>query len=154
VDDVAGIGAHYALFNETIRIARAEGLEGVIEAAKANPSFADNPAAGPWAQRLHDEPPFRDALRSLGRELYITLVVDFRDGVFPSGRRFFSVNDVAISRIGAPLLVVPGDDALHPTAVGEALGRTARRAQVLKAGSASDLRERLRGFFDGYADPP
>ena len=109
----------YNAFNETIRVARADGLGGVVSAAARNPSFTDNPAAGPWARRLHDDPSFCDALRSLGRENYIALVVDFRDGIWPWNRRYFSVNDVAVARIEVPMLVFSGNDLRHPRGVGQ-----------------------------------
>jgi pimeloyl-ACP methyl ester carboxylesterase len=134
VDESNELGDHYRIFNETIRIARAEGLDGVIAAACENPCFSDNPAGGPWAQRLHDEPAFRDALRSLGREMYIALVVDFRDGMFPAGRRFFSINDVAVTRIQAPLHVVPGDDRRHPASIARAIANMAPHAECAETG--------------------
>ncbi len=145
------IDAYYARFNETIRVARADGLEAVIEAAIANGCFAEHPAAGPWAQRLHDEPPFRDALRSLGRETYITLVVDFRDGFCPWGRRYFSLNDAAVNRPGAPFAVLPGADRLHPPGVAAALGAELRSAETLPAGmQGAALTEALVAFFTAH----
>lgn len=114
LDETNTLDVFYAVFNETIRIARADGLDGVLAAALENPSFIENPGAGPWAQRLHDDPDFRDTLRSLGRETYIALVVDFRDGVCPWGQRWFSINDLALERIEAPLLALPGNDPAHP----------------------------------------
>jgi len=108
---------YYDLFRDTIRIARSDGLEGVVAAAVAEPDFITHPGGGPWAQRLHDETQFRDALRSLGRETYISLIVDFRDGIFPWGQACFSLTDQAIERIRTPVLVVAGDDSIHPEGV-------------------------------------
>lgn len=131
LDGSNALGDHFRVFNETIRVARAEGLEGVIAAAREHACFIEHPAGGPWAQRLHDEPAFCDALRSLGRELYIALVVDFRDGMFPAGRRFFSVNDVALSRIRAPMLIVPGATRLEPAGVASAIAEQAPCAECI-----------------------
>ena len=156
VDATNTMDAFYEVFNETIRVARAEGLEGVLNAAQNpalnSPTFIDNPAAGPWAQRLHDEPAFRDALASLGRETYIALVVDFRDGVCPWGQRCFSVNDVALERINAPLLVLPGSDLCHPTGLAQMIGAEVPNARCLDmdarvAEKLPGTLETIRGFL-------
>ena len=152
VDDSNRLGDHYQVFNETIRVARAEGLEGVIAAARKNGCFVDNPAGGPWAARLHDEPAFRDALRSLGREMYIALVVDFRDAMFPPERQIFSINDVALSRIRAPLLVAGGSSICAPASVARAIAAKAQRAEYVGPEvSGSALVEKIRSFFSAGA---
>jgi len=142
-----GPGPHYQLFNPTIRTVRADGLEGVIDAAKRNPVFIDNPAAGPWCQRLHDEPLFRDTLRSLTRERYVTLVVDFRDGFVPPGRRLFSINDVSVARISAPMLILQGNDARHPRDVTDSLLADARNGRALNLDNAEPTAQ-IRDFFE------
>ena len=144
------IGTYYAPFNETIRLARAEGIGAVLDAALANPHFDENPAAGPWAQRLHDDPGFRDALMRLGRETYITLVVDFRDGLVPWGRRFFSVTDPAVGRIRPPLLVAPGNDALHPQGLAESFARDATAVEVVDDRSNGNLVAAVVSFLERH----
>ena len=130
-DATNSMGTYYAKFNETLRVCRSEGLDAVVAAAKQNGRFVDNAAGGPWSQRLHDQDAFAGAVRSLGREGYIALVVDFRDGIWPVGSEFFSVNEVAVKRIGQPLLILPGNDELHPTGVAERLGALALNAETL-----------------------
>ena len=147
----AGIGDYYNIFNDTIRMARAEGLAGVVEAALANPSFVDNPAAGPWARRLHDEAAFREMLLGLSREMYIALVVDFRDGMFPWGVPHFSVNNVALERMRVPALVIAGDDVLHSQAAADALCANLGTAQQLTSAHNVDLKQ---GIGDFLADHP
>lgn len=145
----------YNLFSETIRVARADGLEGVLAAAMANPDFDANPAAGPWAQRLHDDPGFRGALQSLGRETYIALVVDFRDGVWPWYQPCFAINDVALQRIRTPLLVAPGDDPLRPAGIAETICSRAPNARPLPLASGGgvslELGASIRQFFEANA---
>ena len=131
LDHTNSMDTFYTMFNETIRITRAEGLEAVIAAANQNPRFSDNHAGGPWSQRLKDQPGFDTALKTLGREGYIALVVDFRDGIWPWQSRFVSVNEVAISRMPHPMMVLPGSDAFHPTSIGEAIAETAPHATLL-----------------------
>jgi len=149
LDDDNSIDVYYGMFNETIRIARAEGLDGVIEAAAKNPVFADNPAAGPWCQRLFAEPGFPAALRSLGREGYITLMVDFRDGVFPWGRRYFSVNELAANRTSVPILIAPGSDELHPPGLAARLKDNGVNTGICEAdrGNPGDLIDEIRQFL-------
>jgi len=128
----------FETFNETMRVARAGGIEAVIDAAERDPDFIANPAAGPWAARLNAQTAFRDTLRSLGRESYIALVVNCRDGFFPWDARYFAVNDVGVSRISRPLLVVStaGDGAV----AGDIVTRC-RRASAGTDGSAAEIRE-------------
>lgn len=149
LDDANTMDIYYEVFNETIRIARAEGLDGVIKAAENNPVFVDNPQAGPWCQRLHDEPGFSDALRSLGREGYITLIVDFRDGVFPWEKRYFSVNELAANRTSVPMLVAPGNDELHPRGLATRLKENAVNADICAAGrdNPDELITEIREFL-------
>jgi len=162
VDATNTMDAFYEVFNETIRVARADGLDGVLSAAHNaalnSASFIDNPAAGPWAERLHSDPAFRDALRSLGRETYIALVVDFRDGVWPWGQRCFSVNDVALERINAPLLVLPGRDLCHPTGLAQTICAEVPNARCLDIDARVEEKlpgtlEAIRGFLQEHARP-
>ena len=148
LDTTNSMDTFFNMFNETIRTARAEGLDAVVQAAIENPDFCEGSAAGPWAQRLHDDTSFRDTLRSLGRETYIALVVDFRDGIWPWSRRFFSVNDVAVGRNQAPLLVFPGDDPVHPAGVGQTIATDAPQASssALNARAADTLAATLESI--------
>lgn len=145
LDGNNAIGDYYARFNDTIRLARAEGLDAVLDAAQQNARFDQNPPAGPWAQRLHDDAGFREAVRRLGRETYITMVVDFRDGMIPWGRRYFAVSDPTVGRMQPPLLVLPGSDALHPKGVGEGIAEAAAHATLLD--NERGIAEATRAFL-------
>ena len=106
----ASLDELYAPFAETVRLARADGMDAVLAAAEAGGTFADNPAAGPWINRLSKDAGFRAAVRRLGREAYITHVVDFRDGLYPWTDTYFALSDVAVERIRLPVAVAAGDD--------------------------------------------
>jgi pimeloyl-ACP methyl ester carboxylesterase len=149
LDDSNTMDIYYGMFNDTIRTARADGLQGVIAAAESSPIFVNNTAAGPWCQRLHDEPGFSAALRSLGREGYISLVVDFRDGVFPWGKRYFSVNELAVARTSVPILIAAGNDELHPAGVAVRLKDNAMNASISDAtrDSSGELLIEIRQFL-------
>ena len=131
LDESNTMDTFYDMFNDTIRIARASGIEAVIDAALENEIFMLQNAGGPWAQRLHDDEEFRGALRELRRESYIALVVDFRDGIWPWNPPYFSVNEVAVQRMTTPMLVLPGSDAFHPTGVGQRICADAVNASCL-----------------------
>jgi pimeloyl-ACP methyl ester carboxylesterase len=133
LDDSNTMDIFYGMFNDTIRCARAEGLQGVIANVQSSPIFVNNTAAGPWCQRLHDEPGFSAALLSLGREGYISLIVDFRDGVFPWDKRYFSVNELAVARSSVPILIAPGSDEVHPAGLAARLKENAVNARICDA---------------------
>ncbi|MDZ7728140.1 MAG: alpha/beta hydrolase [Dehalococcoidia bacterium] len=131
------MGPFYGMFDETMRLARAEGLEAVIAAARTNPSFRENPAAGPYARLLHDGDDFvAEALRK-GRERYITRVVRFRDGMWPADSAYFSVPEAWLPSCETPLLVIPGNDERHPAFIGERIANEAPHGQLLRV-SADD----------------
>ena len=131
LDETNSPETFYEMFNPTIRLCRAESLEAVIEAAQRDPIFMQNNAAGPFAQRIHDEPLFAEALRSIRREGYIALVVEFRDGMWPIGSPYFAVNEVAVQRTYSPMLVIPGADPFHPTGIGHRICNEAPSARCL-----------------------
>ena len=102
LDESNSMDTFYDMFNDTIRVTRADGLDAVIAAAMEQPLFMMNNAGGPWAQRLHDDEVFQGALLSLRREAYIALVIDFRDGIWPPTPPYFTVNEVAVQRCLSP----------------------------------------------------
>jgi hypothetical protein len=75
------------MFHETMRLARAEGVEAVVKAAQENPLFVMNNAAGPFSALLHASEEARAEVIDMGRERYIQLIVEFRDGIWPANLR-------------------------------------------------------------------
>ena len=138
LDETNSPETFYEMFNPTIRLARAEGLEAVIEAARRDPIFMQNNEAGPFAQRIHDEPLFAEAALRLRREGYIALVVEFRDGMWPDRPPYFAVNEVSVRRARAPMLVLPGADPFHPTGIGRKICNDAPDARCLDVDARSD----------------
>lgn len=130
------LGDFLGQFDEAMRLPRAEGLKGVVAEAEREPRFARNPGAGPFARSLRDDQSFRDRILALRRERYIAEVVRFRDGVWPQGPTWFSVSDEQVAQLEAPLLVLPGDDVLHPEGAAKRLSATASRARLLEADHA------------------
>jgi pimeloyl-ACP methyl ester carboxylesterase len=131
LDETNSLGTFYAMFDETMRLARAEGVEAVVRAAQENPLFVVNNAAGPFAQRLHDDPAFRDEVRGMTVERYVALIVRFRDGIWPANPPLFTVSKDWLRNCPAPLLVLPGSDPFHPTGIAHLICRTAPQATCL-----------------------
>ena len=144
------------MFDETMRLARAEGMDAVVRATEANPLFVANNAAGPFAQRIHDDPAFREEVRRMTVESYVALIVRFRDGIWPANPPFFTVSAEWMARCPAPLLVLPGSDPFHPTGIARLICRTAPRARCLDVDcrSPEKLRETIaaiRAFLREHA---
>ena len=52
LDETNNLGVFYAMFNETMRVARAEGMAAVVKLAQENSLFVMNNGAGPFAPRI------------------------------------------------------------------------------------------------------
>lgn len=142
----------YVLFQETLRMARADGLAAVLEAARRNPRFDENPVAGPYAQRLCDDEGFAKETLDKGRERYAVRIVRFRDALWPDETVLLSVPEDWLSACSAPLLVLPGGDALHPRAIPEAIAAQASDARLLEADPASpEAQKAVREFLLAHA---
>ncbi|MFF5449575.1 alpha/beta fold hydrolase [Streptomyces sp. NPDC012888] len=150
-DAVNTLGTFFTEFDEAMRHVRAAsfddpetmGLRAVVEAAVREPRFSRNPAAGPFAQRLADDPEFREEFLKFTRESYVTRLVRFRDGFRPDGSAYFSVPEEWMARFPAPLLVLPGGDERHPEGLAKRLGAEVPRVRLVDAGF--DAPERVAG---------
>ena len=138
----------YTLFYETVRLARDEGLEAVIEAARRNPRFDENPAGGPYALRLVDDEGFAKETLEKGRERYAVRVVRFRDGIWPADTSYFSVPESWVPDCPVPLLVLPGHDARHPPGLAARIASEAPRGRLLDTSNGSSRTlAGIRGFL-------
>lgn len=142
LDDTNTPSTFYAMFNETMRLARAEGMAAVVAAARENPLFVMNNGAGPFSQRIHDDPAFAAEIERMPVESYVALIVRFRDGIWPAGSPYFTVPPQWMAACPAPLLVLPGSDPFHPTGIALRICREAPRARCLDVDCRSP--EKLR----------
>ena len=131
LDHTNSLGTFYAMFNETMRVARSEGLAAVAKASETNGLFVVNNAAGPFCQRLHDDAAFRAELAEMTVEGYVALIIRFRDGMWPNSPPYFTVSEAGMKAFPVPQLVLPGSDAFHPTSIGERICREAPEAHCL-----------------------
>ncbi|GAA2448263.1 3-oxoadipate enol-lactonase [Streptomyces pulveraceus] len=134
LDDSNTLGTFLGEYDEAMRLARAEGLEGVIAAAEAQARFTGGSGVGPYAARLNADPAFRDEILTLRRERYIVSVVRYRDGVWPQGSAYFSVPEEWMTGFPSPLLILPGNDPLHPEGVAKRLASEVPDARLLDTG--------------------
>lgn len=154
-DESNTLGTFFHPFDEAMRWARAEGVAGVVAAAVENGRFDVNPGAGPFAQRLHDDPAFRDEIAAVRRENYIASLVRFRDGLWPDGSCWFSVPEDFPARLTAPLLVLPGDAPDRPAGIAKRLAAEAPQARLLPAGFDAPERQEqtvadIAAFLDAH----
>ena len=131
LDETNSLATFFAMFDESMRLPRAEGMEGVVRAALENPRFMTNNGAGPFAPRIHADPAFREQIRAMTVESYVALLVRFRDGVWPDNPPYFTVSEEWMRRCPAPMLVLPGSDPFHPTGIAERICREAPSARCL-----------------------
>ncbi|MGE0597925.1 MAG: alpha/beta fold hydrolase [Dehalococcoidia bacterium] len=131
LDESNDIEVFYKMFHETMRLARADGVEAVAKAAQENPMFVMNNGAGPFAPLLAASQEARDELVHMGRERYIALIVEFRDGIWPLNAPYFTVSEEWMCSMRTPVLVLPGRDAFHPTGVAQKICREAPNARCL-----------------------
>jgi pimeloyl-ACP methyl ester carboxylesterase len=153
LDETNNLGVFFAMFNETMRLARSEGVAAVAKAAQENPLFALNNAGGPFAPRLAADEAFRAEMSKMPVESYVALTVRFRDGMWPDNPPYFTASPDWLRSCQAPMLVAPGNDPFHPHGIGERIGREAPNATVLpfpwndperRADYISGVREFLR----------
>ena len=140
LDETNSLSTFYRMFDGAMRLARAEGMDGVVRAALVNPRFVENNGAGPFAPRIQADREFREQVRALPVEQYIALLVRFRDGVWPPHPPYFTVSDGWMRRCPAPLLVLPGSDPFHPTGIAQRICREAPDARCLDLDCRSDAK--------------
>lgn len=131
LNETNNVGVFYAMFNETMRVAKAEGMKAVTAAAIQNSLFMANNAAGPFAPRIANDPAFRAEIEAMAPEDYVALVVAFRDGMWPDKPPYFTATPEWMQSCTTPMLVAPGNDPFHPRGIGERIAREAPNATML-----------------------
>lgn len=131
LDESNNLAVFYRMFDETMRLARDKGMQGVIEAAMAQPIFALGNGGGPFSQRIHDDAAFRNQIASMTVESYVALIVRFRDGIWPPEPPYFTVPAAWMPTCPAPMIVLPGSDPFHPTGIAHRLCREVPKSVCL-----------------------
>jgi pimeloyl-ACP methyl ester carboxylesterase len=156
LDGVNTRATFFAMFAPTVALARASGMQAVVDAAGRLPVFMANNAAGPFAARIAADSAFRAAVLALDPVEYERLIHAYDDQMWGAGGAFMSVEDSFIPECPAPLLVLPGLDEFHPTALAERLCREAPRATCLPPACRTPenlpaTRQRIREFLRAHA---
>lgn len=146
----------FAMFAPTIEAARQGGMQAVVDAALQNPTFMANNTAGPFAARIAADPVFREQVLALDPAGYERLIHAYDDQLWGARVPYMSVEESFVPTIEAPLLILPGTDAFHPTALAERLCREARNATCLPADCRSpekieQTKRRIRAFLREHA---
>jgi len=146
----------FAMFRPTIEAARSGGMQAVVDAALQNPLFVRNNAAGPFAARIAADAAFRDEVAALDPAAYERIIHDYDANLWGANDPFVSVEASFIAHCPAPLLILPGSDAFHPTAIAERICREAPRATCLdvdcrSADKIEETKGRIRQFLRAHA---
>ena len=107
----------FAMFRPTIETARAGGMQAVVDAAVANPLFVANNAGGPFAARIASDTAFREKVLTTPIDDYERIIQDYDAQLWGAHDPFVSVEESVVKTLPVPMLILPGNDAFHPTAV-------------------------------------
>ena len=136
IDETNNMGTFYAMFKETMRLARSEGPAAVVRAARQNSLFVMNNSAGPFSAHIAADEAFAEQIAKMPVETYVALVVRFRDGMWPVNPPYFTVTEEWMRACATPMLVLPGADPFHPTGIAKRMCSEAKAAQYVEVGWA------------------
>ena len=146
----------FAMFRPTIETARAGGMQAVVDAALKDPLFVANNAGGPFAARIAADPAFREEVLALPVDRYEQIIHDYDDNIWGCHQPFMSVEESFVSRCPVPLLIIPGNDPFHPTAISHRICEEAPQATCLEVdcrapAKIETTKRRLREFFHQHS---
>lgn len=155
-DGVNTRATFFAMFEPTIEAARGGGMQAVVDAALQNPLFVRNNAAGPFAARIAADAEFRDQVLALEPSEYERIIRAYDDQLWGAYDPFMSVEESSVKQCAAPLLILPGSDPFHPTAISQRICREAPQAVCLDVDCRSqekvaDTKQRIRQFLRAHA---
>ncbi|MGH2583940.1 MAG: alpha/beta fold hydrolase [Dehalococcoidia bacterium] len=146
----------FAMFAPTVEAARGGGMQAVADAALQNPLFVRNNTAGPFAARIAADPSFREQVLALDPAEYERIIRAYDDNLWGACDPFMSVEPSFVEQCPVPLLILPGNDPFHPTAISQRICRDAPRAVCLDVDCRSsekieDTKQRIREFLNANA---
>lgn len=146
----------FAMFQPTIDAARQGGMRAVVDAALQNPLFVRNNAAGPFAARIATDAAFRAQVLALDPVEYERIIRAYDDQLWGAHDPFMSVEASFIKECPAPLLILPGNDPFHPTAIAHRICQEAPNATCLDVDCRSEAKreatkQRIRAFLRAHA---
>ncbi|MGI8855183.1 MAG: hypothetical protein ACR2JW_05495 [Thermomicrobiales bacterium] len=118
-DGVNSRHTFFKMFEPTIAASKSGGMRAVVKSALANPLFVRNNAGGPFAARIAADAEFRAATLALDPGEYERIIRAYDDQMWGAHGAFMSVEESFIPACPSPLLILPGTDEFHPTAIAE-----------------------------------
>jgi pimeloyl-ACP methyl ester carboxylesterase len=154
-DGVNTRATFFAMFEPTVAAAKEGGMAAVVAAAKSNPLFVMNNAGGPFAARIATDEAFCEEVLRLTPAEYERLILDYDDSIWGRYDPFMSVEESFVPTCPAPLLIIPGNDPFHPTAISHRICREAPNGRCLgvdcRTPAKMDATKReLREFFRAH----
>lgn len=151
-DGVNTRATFFKMFEPTIATSKGGGMRAVVESALENPLFVRNNAGGPFAARIAADPAFREEVRALDPGEYARIIRAYDDQIWGAHGAFMSVEESFVRGCPAPLLILPGTDEFHPTAIAERICAEAPQATCLEPDcrapeNVSGTRERILSFL-------
>ncbi len=151
-DGVNTRATFFKMFEPTIATSESGGMRAVVESAVENPLFVRNNAGGPFAARIAADPAFREEVLALDPGEYARIVRAYDDQMWGAHGAFMSVEASFVCECPAPLLILPGTDEFHPTAIAERICAEAPQATCLEPDcrapeNVSGTRERVLSFL-------
>lgn len=142
----------FKMFEPTIAASKSGGMRAVVDSAVANPLFVRNNVGGPFAARIAADPAFRDEALALDPGEYERIIRAYDDQMWGAHGTFMSVEESFIPTCPAPLLILPGTDEFHPTAIAERICAEAPNATCLAPDcrapeKVDETRERILTFL-------
>ena len=102
-------------FMRHYNFAKQNGLKGVVERAQKNvKSFWMDPESGPWATTIARDRAFAEHFANQNIERYLGVIVTSGRGLFDRDTAT-GAEPEEIMGVGAPALIIPGDDPSHAT---------------------------------------
>ncbi len=142
----------FEMFEPTIAASRSGGMRAVVDAALSNPLFVRNNVGGPFAARIAADAAFRDEALAIDPGAYERIIRAYDDQMWGAHGAFMSVEESFIPTCLAPLLILPGTDEFHPTAIAERICAEAPHATCLAPDCRApekvhETRERILAFL-------
>ncbi len=131
-DGVNTRATFFRMFEPTIAASEGDGMRAVVESAVENPLFVWNNVGGPFAARIAADPAFREEVLALDPGEYGRIIRAYDDQMWGAHGAFMSVEASFIRECPVPLLILPGTDEFHPTAIAERICAEAPQATCLE----------------------
>ena len=132
-DGVNTRATFFKMFEPTLAASASGGMQAVVAAALADPLFVRNNAGGPFAARIAADAGFREEMLALDPGEYARIIEAYDEQIWGAKGAFMSVEESFVRECPAPLLILPGTDDFHPTAIAERICAEAPRATCLAA---------------------